>query len=135
MVNKFMEMLEFREGQTAQSTDMATQEITCEYDVLEDIVDTIGVRTIKLKQSSRDTIVKRKRIEVCDAILKGLGEKDSKAFAELLQNAINEHGYDVVEEFHRRVVKDKQTVKVRKECFQVVIGKRLSGSSIIALRS
>lgn len=134
MGRKFEEYINIDKNKVALVTDTKTGEITTEYDVIEDTVGEDGVRIMKFKKTSRDSEVKTKRSELIDTLLVALGEKDSKAFSMLLENAIKSFGPDIIEDLHKKVVVDKKPVKARKGCFEIAIGKGISMYDTIPLR-
>jgi len=122
-MDKFKETLEITQSGKVESMHNENGEIVMEYEIVSDETDSSGERTIKIKPSPRDAEVKRKRNELVNTLLQRLGEKDSKAFSALLENAIRQYGYNIVEELHKRVVAQQQPVKAKKGCFELVIGK------------
>ena len=122
-MDKFKETLEITQSGKAVSMQNEDGEIKTEYEIISDETNDVGERTIKIKPSSRNTEIKRKRNELVDILLQKLGESDSKAFSMLLENTIKQYGYDVIEELHMRVVAQQQPVKAKKGCFELVIGK------------
>ena len=133
-IPKFKETIEIRENKTAYSTTNETGEIKIEYQLINDTTDIDGIRTVKLKPSTRNSSIQEKRKELVQELLKGLGEKDSKAFAGLLENAINSHGFEIIEELHQKVVDKKEPLKTRKGCFEIVIGNGKGALGTIQLR-
>jgi len=123
MVRKYMETIQIRDDHTADITENATGEIKNEYDVVEDSEDEDGIRTIKIKVSQRGREAAVERRELVNALLEALGEKDSKAFSALLENVINVTGSEVIRDWYKSVVVEKQPVKTKKGCFEIVVGK------------
>ena len=133
-MNKCIETITMEQGKTATLMSNEDLEIKAEYDIVSDTTNDEGIRTITIKPSSRNSIFLNKRKELIEELLNRLGEKSDGNFAMLLENVINQYGFDLVEEFHKKVVTQKEPVRAQKGCFEIVIGKGKGRAGNIGIR-
>ena len=108
--------------------------ITGDYDVLENTIDKDGIRTIKLKPQDKSQHIANVK-ELVSAMLEKMGEEESKAFRDLLEDTLVDYEAEEVERMLKKVKGEDKPVKARKGCFQVIIGDgRRKDAEIIQLR-
>lgn len=92
-----------------------------EYDIVSDIVDRDGVRTIVIKPSDKTEHL-RLCNELADKMVIRLGEGQNKLLRKMLFDTLRDYGDEDVKDMHKQVVLGEAPVKHREGCFKLIIG-------------
>lgn len=108
-----------------------------EYNIVADVTDKDGVRTVVLKLKDLSELVAKKK-ELVEVVAKALGEGRSKVFKEILLDSLGDYKSKDIERIHRKLVIEKRDLPIKavKGCYEVIIGDgRRKDSDIISIRS
>jgi len=105
-----------------------------EYEVLQNDLDSEGVRIIKLKKVDPKERAKKLK-SLVDVIAERLGEGNSKAFKGILKDAMGDYWTETLDRLYGKIVTEGEKVTARPGCFEVTVGDRRKRSAeSIALR-
>jgi len=109
-----------RSGLTFTRKGDTSAHISGEYSSAQEVRED-GTRIITL--TPLDTQTTKDRIKaITETILEALGEEDSKAMRGLLLDHLREYWDDIIEDMYKKVVLNREEVKLREGCFKIIIG-------------